>query len=62
MKGIVLRSFAGKVDGKTQSFGAGQEIEIPKGVDWVKAGFVRPLSTTKAKVKSKAISTPEETR
>ena len=40
MKGKVLKSF---VDGMYGSKGMGEIIDIPPGVDWVKAGFVEPI-------------------
>lgn len=40
MKGKVLKSF---VDGRYGSKGMNSIIEIPEGVDWVKAGFVEPI-------------------
>ena len=55
-KGIVLKSFASTIG----TFEEGQEIEIPKGVDWVKAGLVRTIPATK-KRKAKATKPKGET-
>lgn len=44
MKGEVILPFVATWDGvKIRPF-VGQVIEIPNGVDWVQAGFVRPLA------------------
>jgi hypothetical protein len=43
MKGEVLIPFVTQVQGRKIRPAQGQIIEIPPNVDWVRAGFVRPL-------------------
>lgn len=48
-KQTALRSFVAHVDGRTYRVQEGDEIEVPNGVDWEKAGFVEPAPKAKAK-------------
>lgn len=49
MKGEVLVSFVGMANGVKVRPQVGQVIEIPPNVDWVQAGFVRPIEEPKKK-------------
>lgn len=49
MKGEVLVGFVGVANGVKFRPQVGQVIEIPPGVDWVQAGFVRPIEDSKKK-------------
>lgn len=40
MRVRALVAFAGRVDGSTISVVAGQEFDLPAGVDWLEAGLV----------------------
>jgi len=59
MKVKVLRSFTAFVGENSVSGSQGQELEMPDGADWVKAGLVEPLEESdaeaeKAEKKAKA--------
>ncbi len=47
MRAIVIRSFISTIDGVKYRGSEGDEIEVPKGADWMNAGFVEPLNATK---------------
>lgn len=51
-KQTALRSFVAHVDGRTYRVQEGDEIDVPDGVDWEKAGFVEPAPKPKAKAKT----------
>lgn len=50
---IVQRAFVSKIDGKTYRGIVGEMIELPKGADWLKAGFVVRPAKKKATKKTK---------
>lgn len=52
-KQTALRSFVAHVDGRTYRVQEGDEIDVPDGVDWEKAGFVEPAPKAAAKPKRK---------
>lgn len=66
MKGKVIKSFAGRdAQGNRVSYGQGDVIEIPPGVDWVKAGLIEPIQAKgkpAAKRRKKATVETAETR
>ena len=61
MKVIALVSFVSRIDGQTYRPAQGDEIDMPKGADWVKAGLAKKKSITKkAKApESASVETPE---
>lgn len=63
-KYIVKRSFAARVNGESYRFAEGQELTtIPRGADWIKAGFVEEVKPqAPAQKRSKAQSAKAETR
>ncbi len=61
MKVVALISFVSRIDGKKYQPDAGDELDMPKGADWLKAGLVRKKSTAKkaAAPESASVSAPE---
>ncbi len=57
MKVRAVKSFSANLDGEILHFPDGKEFELPKGVDWLEAGLVVPVRTTK---KRKATVKPKE--
>ncbi len=60
MKGTALKSFVATVKGQKIRASEGDEVEIPKGVDWVQAGLVDPIKTARVRTESAAIEAPEK--
>lgn len=60
MRVRVIKAFVARVDGNTFRGTEGQEIELPKGVDWLKAGFVEPVESKETATSKRAKS--RETR
>jgi hypothetical protein len=62
MKVIALISFVSRIDGQAYRANEGDELEMPKGADWVKAGLAKkkPAARKKAKPKESAsVKAPE---
>ena len=55
MKGTVIRSFS---DNKHGSFSEGDIVDIPEGVDWVRVGFVVPITQSET-IENAALYPPE---
>ena len=56
MKVKVLIGFVSTIEGIKYRVQAGDELELPKGADWVKAGLVEPVAPVKVVKRSKAKS------
>ncbi len=61
MKVIALKSFISRIDGKKYRPSEGDELNMPKGADWIKAGLVRKKGTAKkpAAPESASVQAPE---
>lgn len=63
MKVRVKRGFVTRINGEQKTFSEGQIFDLPKGVDWLKAGLVEKLNTKpKSESREKAAVSPEESR
>lgn len=60
MKVKVLVSFSAMVNGKPVSYAAGDQVDMPKGADWLAAGFVEKIGPVK-RARSAATRKPAET-
>lgn len=49
-----VRPFAATYQNKRYSYSDGDIFEMPKGADWVKAGFCKPVKQSRRKATKKA--------
>lgn len=54
MKVKALRGFVSTIDGEKYRVEEGQEVEMPKAADWLKAGLVEKAESKTAPKKRKA--------